>query len=152
MGEPHVLSALKEKRAELAGELIATENLVTKLKADLVGIDRAIKVFDPKSRPHMIKPVMRRGASEFPHGELSRLILNALRCSPNPMTLREIAEKIGAERNMDVSEFQIINGLMVKIRARLFAQYKAGTLAKEPRGSAMEWRVADSASPADLLL
>ncbi len=40
MSETHVISALKEKRPELAGALIAAENLVTKLKAELMGIDR----------------------------------------------------------------------------------------------------------------
>ncbi len=101
-----------------------------------------MRVFDPKAKPHLIKPVKKRGTSEFPHGELTRLILGALRCSSNPMTLREIAEKIGTDMNMDVAEYRIISGLMVKIRARLVIQLRAGVVAEQLRGGAMEWRIA----------
>jgi hypothetical protein len=35
MADPHVISALREKRAELSGELIAAENRIVQLRADI---------------------------------------------------------------------------------------------------------------------
>jgi hypothetical protein len=57
MADPHVISALREKRAELSGELIAAEKRILQLRDD---IDRTIRVFDPTSEPHKIRPILRR--------------------------------------------------------------------------------------------
>ena len=47
MAETHVISALREKRAELSGELIAAEKRIIQLRADLESLDGALRVFDP---------------------------------------------------------------------------------------------------------
>src|SRR4051794_31422721 len=47
MADPHVISALRSKRAELSGELIAAEARIVQLRADINSLDGAIRVFDP---------------------------------------------------------------------------------------------------------
>ena len=70
MRDPHVLAALKEKRARLAGDLVMAQMRIIALKADLAHVDGVLKIFrsdvDPKSiekKPGRIK----EGCSE-PHG------------------------------------------------------------------------------------
>jgi hypothetical protein len=36
MADPHVISALREKRAELSGELIAAEKRILQLREDII--------------------------------------------------------------------------------------------------------------------
>ena len=57
IADPHVISALRSKRAELSGELIATEKRILQLRADIDSLDGAIRVFDPTAEPHEIRPV-----------------------------------------------------------------------------------------------
>jgi hypothetical protein len=92
MADPHVISALREKRAELSGELIAAEKRILQLRTDIDSLDGAIRVFDPTSEPHKIRPILRRKKSAFiPRGQCSRAILDMLRRADSPMTAREIS-------------------------------------------------------------
>jgi hypothetical protein len=60
MADPHVISALRSKRAELSGELIAIERRIVQLRADIASLDGAIRVFDPTAAPDKIRPILRR--------------------------------------------------------------------------------------------
>ncbi len=51
MAEPHVVSALVAKRAELAGEIEAAEKRVAKLRADLLHLDATLRLFDAEAEP-----------------------------------------------------------------------------------------------------
>src|SRR5580693_725953 len=102
MAETQVISALKEKRAELAGELHQAELRVTRLRSELLAIDGALRVFDPKISPHAIRPIKRRNKpTRFRHGDFTRLIKDVLRRSTRPMSCRAIAEQIALECDMN---------------------------------------------------
>jgi hypothetical protein len=134
MADPHVISALKEKRAELSGELIATEKRIVQLRADIDSFDGAIRVFDPTSEPHKIRPILRRKKSAFiPRGQCSRAILDILRHADGPMTAREIAAQLAARYQMDASNLDAMNALVAKVPNTL-ARQKG--LASEARGDA----------------
>ena len=45
MAESHVVSALKTKRGEIAGEIVAAERRITDLRAALVHVDATLKLF-----------------------------------------------------------------------------------------------------------
>jgi hypothetical protein len=45
MADPHVISSLRQKRAELSGELIAAEKRILQLREDISSRDRTIRVF-----------------------------------------------------------------------------------------------------------
>jgi hypothetical protein len=143
MSETHVISALKDKRAELSGELIAAERRIIQIRADLEALDRTIRVFDPTLAPHTIRPVLkRRKPTVFQHGDFTRVLLSILRRSEAAMTVREIAAQIAADYRIDVSSLHAMNQLMVKVRSTL-ARQKGGLLISGKRGDAAEWRVAD---------
>jgi hypothetical protein len=69
MAEPHVISALRAKRAELSGDLIAAQKQLEKLRDDLDAVDRTLRVFDPRQHPEKIRPVVKRkGDRMFGYG------------------------------------------------------------------------------------
>jgi len=80
MADPHVISALRGKRAELSGELIAAEKRIVQLRADIENLDGAIRVFDPTAAPDKIRPILRRKKPTLiPRGQCSRAVLDTLR-------------------------------------------------------------------------
>ncbi len=58
MSEPHVLSALHNKRSELAGILKQLEERLAKHRADLMHVDATMRLFDPDIRPKEIRALM----------------------------------------------------------------------------------------------
>jgi hypothetical protein len=63
MAEPHVVTALVAKRAELAGQIQALEKQVAQLRADLVHVDAVWRMFNPAADPAAIpakRPYRRR--------------------------------------------------------------------------------------------
>lgn len=95
MAELHVMHALRNKRAELAGTLIQLEQQLVRQRADLTHLDATMRLFDPDIQPNEIHPRQRRSHSTwFRHGECLRLIYDELRDAIQPMTTREIVERI----------------------------------------------------------
>jgi hypothetical protein len=55
MADPHVISALKEKRAKVAGCIARLERQLDQRRADLTHIDGVLRLFAPGSDPELIK-------------------------------------------------------------------------------------------------
>lgn len=95
MVELHVMSALRNKRAEMAGTVVQLEQHLVRQRADLSHLDATMRLFDPDIRPNEIRPRQRRARSTwFRHGECLRLIYDELRDAPQPMTTRALGERI----------------------------------------------------------
>src|ERR1019366_7341546 len=91
MSETHVGSALRKKRAEVAGHVHDLEKKVRTYRARLAHIDETIKIFSPETDPQAI-PAKRtyRRARYFSRGEFARLCLDELRKAVGPLTTAEI--------------------------------------------------------------
>ena len=143
MADPHVISALKAKRAELSGELIAAEKRIIQLREDISSLDRTIRVFDPTSEPHTIRPILRRKKPTLiPRGQCSRAVLDTLRHAAEPMTTREIAAEIAVRYQLDANDTDAMKELVSKVRNTLARQTM---LVSELRGDAKAWKVASEA-------
>ena len=115
MADPHVISALRSKRAELSGELIAAEKRILQLREDISSLDRTIRVFDPTAEPHAIRPILRRKKPTLiPRGQCSRAVLDMLRHADNSMTAREIATQLAARYQMDANDMDAMKALVSK--------------------------------------
>lgn len=95
MAEPHVMSALREKRAELGGMVSRLEQQLAQHRADLAHLDATMRLFDPEVIPEAIRPRRpHRCNAWFRPGECLRLIHDVLRDAPAPVTTRALAEGI----------------------------------------------------------
>jgi len=95
MGEPHVIGALRNKRAELAGVLRQLEQQLGQQRADLAHLDATMRLFNPDIRPNDIGAKQPRARNAwFRPGECLRLIYDELREAPQLLTTRELAERI----------------------------------------------------------
>lgn len=95
MAEPHVVSALKDKRAEIAGVIEDMERRIAQHRADLVHVDAVLRFYVPELEPDGIAPkAVRKRNDWFRPGELARLVLDALRTARAPLSTREIAVRV----------------------------------------------------------
>jgi hypothetical protein len=93
MPDTHVVHALKEKRARLAGELQATQWRVIALRSDLASVDECLRLFasevDPKAIP--AKVTFGKNPAGLPKGAGTRTALEILRETGQAMTSMELA-------------------------------------------------------------
>ena len=95
MAEMHVIGALRHKRAELAGMLRQLEQQLVQQRANLAHVDATMRLFDPDIRPNAIPPKQQRARNAwFRPGECLRLVYDELRKATQPVTTRELAERI----------------------------------------------------------
>ena len=105
MGAPHVISVLSNKRAELAGIVSQLERQLGQQQANLAHLDATMRLFDPDIRPNMIQPKQRRARSVwFRPGQCLRLIYDELRDAAQPMTTRQLAERIMRAKAMPMED------------------------------------------------
>ena len=105
MAEVHVISALRDKRSELAGIVSWLEQQLVTHRASLTHVDATMLLFDPDIRPEEIRPRRQRTRNSwFRPGECLRLVYDVLRDTPEPVTTREIAERIMAVKAIPATE------------------------------------------------
>ena len=101
MSEPSVISSLREKRVELTGILDGLECQANARRADLAHLDATIRLFDPADVLVAAQPARRPRYNDwFRPGECRRRIHDVLRDATEPMTTREIVEKIMVTRHI----------------------------------------------------
>jgi hypothetical protein len=93
MAESHVLSALKEKRARLAGEFQAARLRVIALRIDLASVDDCLRIFGSDIDPATIpaKATFGKNPSGLPKGAGTRTALDILRETGEAMSSQELA-------------------------------------------------------------
>lgn len=107
MAEPNVIGALRNKRAELAGVLRQLEQQLAQQRTNLSHLDATMRLFDAQIRPKDIRPRQQRARNAwFRPGECLRLIYDELREATQPLTTRELAERIIRVKDMPPGDDQ----------------------------------------------
>jgi hypothetical protein len=95
MVEPPIMDALRNKRSEVAGLVKDLEQLLVKHRASLLHLDATMRLFDTNIDAGELASNQQRAITTgLRHGECLRLIYDALRDAPQPLTTRELAERI----------------------------------------------------------
>ncbi len=99
MADTHVISALREKRAKVAGCIAWLEHQLDQQRANLTHVDGVLRLFEPDRDPDEIKPKRTyRRTRYFARNELARLCMDALRDAPGLITTDEIAAQVIAAK------------------------------------------------------
>lgn len=141
MAEAHVLSALKEKRARLAGELHAAQLRVIALRADLGSVDNCLKIFDMDFDPNTIQPkkTVDRVHLWLPKGAGTRTALEILRETGEPMTSQELAACILQRFNRPIEERALLR--IVRTIHANFCRRKDGIIYFDRSERPGKWRL-----------
>lgn len=105
MAEPHVITALSKKRAELSGDIERMHRELADKIAALEKLDATLLLFDPSYEIASIKPKAFRPPEDWSkRGEMTRLILGILRKATEPLTSADIAAQMILERALEPTE------------------------------------------------
>ena len=99
--QEHVIHALARKYAELAGQLKKLNAETAQMAEQLEHVRATILIFEPGYRIRSIAPKRPKAKSSYgPKGKLIRLVLEALRDAREPVSAREIAERVLTARGV----------------------------------------------------
>jgi hypothetical protein len=125
---PNTLAGLVEKRAEIAGQIAHTRATLRQLIIDLDHVDAAIRIFDPSYDVDGIRQKIPTAAHRALRGDLTRATLDALRDAPGPMTTKELARHVMAERGLNSADAALLQLFTRRTGALLRHQKKRGIL------------------------
>jgi hypothetical protein len=142
MVEPHVISALSLKRAEISGHIHDLEKRIARQRVNLANLDATIRLFSPGTNPDAI-PAKRpyRRTRYFGRNELSRLVMDALRLATGPLAAADIATAIMRAKGaaMDDAAFKAI--VTDRVLAVLRRLAKRGEVARTGTSRNAQWAV-----------
>jgi len=121
----HVLSGLIAKRAELAGRVETLQRDMREAVLAIDHIDAAIRMFDPEAALDDIKPRLPPRHQAF-KGEVSRLVLNALRKAGKPLPVAELTLHVLAGRGLTADDKPFMRVLGRRVGACLRNLRKKG--------------------------
>ena len=141
MAEPHVIAALRDKRAELSGGIADLEKRIGQQRADLLHVDAVLRLFAPDLEPAAILPkAVRRPNSWFKPGELARLVLEVLRTAPAALSVREITAQIMERRELDPQDARTAE-LLRKLVSNALNRQAADLIERIQDGALVRWQV-----------
>jgi hypothetical protein len=141
MAEPHVVAALKDKRAELSGGIADLEKRIGQHRADLLHVDAVLRLFAPEFEPAAIPPkAVRQPSGWFRPGELARMVLDVLRTAPAALTVREITVQIMERRELAPQDARTAE-LLRKLVSNALNRQAADLVERIQDGVLVSWRV-----------
>ena len=144
MAEPHVVAALRDKRAELSGTIADLEKRLGQHRADLLHVDAVLRLFAPDLEPAAIRPTaVRRPNPWFKPGELARMMLDILRVAPTPRSIREITAQVMQRRGLDPQDARSAE-LLRKLVTNALNRQASDLVERLQDGAAVTWRVRES--------
>jgi hypothetical protein len=145
MADPHVISALRERRALVSGLIEKLERKLEQHRADLTHIDGVLRLFQPDRDPEEIKPkrTYARRTRYFARNELSRLCMDALRADNAAlMTTDAIAGRIIEAKGFDAADAILRKAIGEQCLSLLRSFRKRGTVEQSGLGRGVRWRLA----------
>ena len=138
----YALDALKRKRAEMTGEIALCHARLQKLSEDLEHLDATLRLFAPDFVAESILPkVFVPPKSWSKRGEMSRAVLSILRVAKGPLSTREIASMVVAQRGLD-NDPGILNIMCRRVGHVLRDKRERGLVrALEETGLWLQWEV-----------
>lgn len=148
MAESHVVSALKQKRAAVTREMQGLERRLGELRAALVHLDGSMRLFaeedisEPADGPALTAPVSRL-PSVMPRGDMTRLVLHALRGAVGGQSLSRITEAVATAIGVAAEDRKTLTVLSERVRNALYRLRDRGAAEASRDGALILWRLAD---------
>jgi hypothetical protein len=143
MADPHVISALREKRALVSGLIEKLERKLEQHRADLTHIDGVLRLFQPEHDPASIKPKRTyvRRTRYFARNEWSRLTMDALRAADGArMTTDAITGRIIEAKGFDAADVVLRKAISDQALTLLRSFRKRGAVEQIGLGRGARWK------------
>jgi hypothetical protein len=144
MADPHVISALRDKRALVAGLIEKLERKLEQHRVDLTHIDGVLRLFQHDRDPGDIKPkrTYARRTRYFSRNELSRLVMDALRAAAGELvTTDEISGRIIEAKGFDAADAALRKAIGEQCLALMRSFRKQGSVEQIGLGRGVRWKL-----------
>lgn len=111
MPEPLIVQTLTEKRAEILGQIKAYEAQIAHAKHDLAHVNATIELFAAPKRQRA-RYIVSHGFLK--KGEIADVCVRHLGVD-TALTTRELAERVMAERGLEISDTALRNSVFFKV-------------------------------------
>ena len=147
MADPHIISALREKRAIVSGLIEKLERKLEQHRADLTHIDGVLRLFQPDRDPGEIKPrrTYAKRTRYFARNELARLCMDTLRDTRKLITTDEITAQVIAAKGFETADATLRVAIRDQLLTVLRAARKRGTVEQVGLGRGVRWKMASEA-------
>jgi hypothetical protein len=134
---PVAVNALRNKRADLAGQIEMHNREIDRLRSELVHLDATLRLFDPYIQPDEIASRKRwpRRTDYFARGELTRLVFDAIR-EHGTTSAGELAAAAMTARSIPDTDNAIRRDFVARFLNTLHDLLRRGTVEKIGQGVA----------------
>lgn len=141
MAEKHVVTALIEKRARVAGQLRSAQLYVMRLKGDLAAIDGCLRMFKSELDPSTIpaKVTNAKSPARLPKGVGTRKALDILRTTGEALSSEELARRVLILMNRDTDDESVL--MLQKTIHSSFSRQKNPVVAYDRGTWPGKWRI-----------
>ena len=140
------LYTLSQLHSELAGKLSANQRETKRLRLAIFQVEAVMKMLSPEMNLRLIAPKRRNvGNPWFKRGTLARAVIDTLRRSGVPMTIREISDALLTGKRPEATRHQA----MVLQAAILAVLRKRNGAAVVGEGSPARWGLYSRTSDSD---
>jgi len=137
----HVLAGLIRKRAEIAGQIEATQMQLRQLIIDIDNVDATIRLFKPDIDLQEIRPKPLPPRHTAFKGEIQRIVLTALRDTGQALTTKDITIRVMSERNLNLNDKKLVRIVSKRVGACLKHHRNKGLVTADRRGVGMSWSI-----------
>lgn len=142
----NLVSGLLRKRAELAGMIQGKQIELRQLIIDIDNVDATIRIFRPDIDLEAVKPKPLPPRHTAFKGEMSMLVLGALRQSKVALTTKDLTLRVMSDRGLNTADKRLVQTIGKRVGACLKHYRNHGLLASsevnDKRGRFMMWEVA----------
>jgi len=143
LADPHVVSALKEKRIQVASQIESLQAQLRQSVIDLDHVEAALKLFDPEVDLSALPARKIAPVSYDTKGDTGRIILETLRTATKPLSTAQVCEAVMVARRLDTDNKALCRVMMRRTTANLkHWQKKRGLIRSMPGvGQQLLWEV-----------
>jgi hypothetical protein len=136
-GNKYALAAMKDQRARLAGEIITLQKRLAWAQEQIRHVDASLQLLDPQLFPDLI-PAKRpqKRIKLFHQGELSRLVIDALRRAGKPLGTHAVVTAVLAAGGHGEAARP---ALAPRVRGNLAYQEGRGAVTKVGKARSATW-------------
>lgn len=141
MAQPHVVTALIQKRAELAGQIDALQDQLRQAMIDVDHVDCTLRMFDPDVDLDEIRPKPLPPRHHAFKGQVTRSILAMLRAE-GAMDAKAITIRLMAERELNANDRTLQKAMQKRIGAALRNLRERQLVTSRQSGAMLLWTLA----------
>ena len=139
------MQTLERLHAELGGQILENKEEAQRLAGQMLHVEAVIKMLDPTYNLRRIAVKRRRPNPWFKRGTVYRRAVDVLRTATEPLTAREIAERVLEAANVANPNKAALADLQGSILASL-RNHKGKGIERTNEGAPARWRLNEAAN------